>query len=106
LLASLTKRFLKGTIETRSSGPRIIFANEKIDAVETVLEIGNKFKQVSRQIKTRYANRNTLEVKDEYDAQDLFHSLMRLFFDDIRTEEWIPSYAGGTKRRCTGSAEV
>lgn len=98
LLASLTKKLLKGTIETRSSGPRIVFASEKIDAVETVLEIGKKFKQVSRQIKTRYANRTTLEITDEYDAQDLFHSLMRLFFDDIRTEEWIPSYAGGNKR--------
>lgn len=98
LLASLTKRFLKGTIETRNSGPRVIFASEKIDAVKIVLEIGHKFKQVSRQIKTRYGNRNTIEVKDEYDVQDLFHSIMRLFFDDIRTEEWIPSYAGGNKR--------
>ncbi len=30
--------------------------------------------------------------------QDLFHALLRLFFDDIRDEEWTPSYAGGHSR--------
>jgi hypothetical protein len=39
-----------------------------------------------------------LEVNDEYDVQDLVHGLLRLFFDDIRTEEWTPSYAGGSSR--------
>jgi hypothetical protein len=38
------------------------------------------------------------KFNDEYDAQDLFNSLLRLFFDDIRREEWTPSYAGGASR--------
>ncbi len=30
--------------------------------------------------------------------QDLLHSLLRLHFDDIRPEEWTPSYGGGASR--------
>lgn len=30
--------------------------------------------------------------------QDLTHALLRLHFDDIRPEEWTPSYAGGASR--------
>ena len=30
--------------------------------------------------------------------RDLAHSLLRLFFDDVRSEEWAPSYAGASSR--------
>src|SRR5205823_4153291 len=39
-----------------------------------------------------------LDVNDEYDVQDLMHGLLRLHFDDVRAEEWVPSYAGGGAR--------
>ena len=35
---------------------------------------------------------------DEYDVQDLLHALLTIYFDDIRKEEWAPSYAGGASR--------
>jgi len=31
-------------------------------------------------------------------VQDLLHALLRLYFDDIRPEEWTPSYGGGSSR--------
>ena len=37
-------------------------------------------------------------MKDEYDVQDLLHALLRIFFKDIRPEEWVPSYAGSSSR--------
>jgi hypothetical protein len=37
-------------------------------------------------------------VNDEYDVQDLMHALLTIFFDDIRPEEWAPSYVGGSSR--------
>jgi hypothetical protein len=37
-------------------------------------------------------------IEDEYDVQDLLHAILKLDFDDIRTEEWTPSYAGGASR--------
>lgn len=39
-----------------------------------------------------------MDVDDEYDVQDLFHALLRIPFDDVRPEEWTPSYAGGASR--------
>lgn len=58
----------------------------------------NRFHAVARQLRNRYNSRNTLVIEDEYDVQDLLHSLLRLYFEDIRTEEWTPSYAGGSSR--------
>jgi hypothetical protein len=49
-----------------------------------------------RQIRQRHNSRPTLDVGDEYDVQDLFHALLTIYFDDIRKEEWAPSYAGGS----------
>jgi hypothetical protein len=98
LIAFLANKFLKGTLETKDSGPRVQFAKEAVDAIQVVLQIGDRFKTVSRQLKHRHGGRATLEIKDEYDFQDLFHALLRLFFDDVRAEEWTPSYAGGNKR--------
>ena len=58
----------------------------------------DRFHTVVRQLRHRYANRPALDISDEYDVQDVFHALLRLFFDDIRPEEWTPSYAGGSSR--------
>lgn len=49
-------------------------------------------------MRSRHDNRDTLDVNDEYDMQDLFHALLHLNFDDIRPEEWTPSYAGSSAR--------
>ncbi len=49
-------------------------------------------------MRSRYKKRATLEINDEYDVQDLFHSLLNLHFDDIRREESNPSYAGTNSR--------
>lgn len=57
-----------------------------------------KFHLVVKEINERYNTRSTLEVNDEYDVQDLLHGLLRLYFDDIRPEEWTPSYAGTSSR--------
>ncbi|MDY2795680.1 hypothetical protein ACEE49_00165 [[Pasteurella] aerogenes] len=68
------------------------------NAIENIKLIINRFHQVARQLRSRYSDRNTLKIEDEYDVQDLFHSLLKLYFDDVRAEEWTPSYAGGASR--------
>jgi hypothetical protein len=60
--------------------------------------ICDRFHKVARQLRSRYNGRNTLEVEDEYDVQDLLHSILRIFFEDVRPEEWTPSYAGKATR--------
>ena len=39
-----------------------------------------------------------MEITDEYDVQDLLNAILRLHFEDVRPEEWTPSYAGGNNR--------
>jgi hypothetical protein len=57
-----------------------------------------KLHKVAQQLKIRHSARNTLEVNDEYDVQDLLHAILLVSFDDIRSEEWTPSYAGSSAR--------
>ena len=71
---------------------------ETVRPIEILEKLFNRFHQVARQLRSRYNGRPTLDVSDEYDVQDLLHSLLKLHFDDIRPEEWTPSYAGGSSR--------
>lgn len=98
IIAFLAKRLLDGTLQTKGSGPYLHFAGAQVDSVKAVLELGERFLDVSRQLRRRHAGRPTLEVNDEYDAQDLLHSLLLVCFRDVRAEEWTPSYAGSNKR--------
>jgi len=69
-----------------------------VNAIEGLTLLFCRFHKVVKQLRNRYSKRETLNVKDEYDVQDLLHSLLQIFFDDIRKEEWTPSYAGGSSR--------
>ncbi len=63
-----------------------------------VNQLCSRFHLVAKQLETRHDNRKTLIIDDEYDVQDLFHALLRIYFDDVRDEEWTPSYAGRCSR--------
>ncbi|MGB5636039.1 MAG: hypothetical protein WBM44_09085 [Waterburya sp.] len=71
---------------------------EIFNIIEKIELICNRFHKIARQMRSRYDNRAKLEINDEYDVQDLFHSLLILYFDDIRREESNPSYAGANSR--------
>jgi hypothetical protein len=66
--------------------------------IALIERIATRFHAVARQLRVRHGNRETLNVKDEYDVQDLLHALLRIFFKDVRPEEWTPSYAGTSSR--------
>jgi hypothetical protein len=57
-----------------------------------------RFHILGRQLRDRRENRARLEIEDEYDVQHLLHALLHLYCDDIRTEEWTPSYPGAASR--------
>lgn len=65
---------------------------------DIIMHLCERFHLVARQIRDRHADRETLNIEDEYDVQDLFHTLLTIYFDDIRAEEWTPSYAGSCSR--------
>lgn len=69
-----------------------------LDGISNILDICKKFHVVARQLRKRHNKRPTLEIEDEYDVQDLLHSILKIYFDDVRPEEWVPSYVGSSSR--------
>lgn len=70
-----------------------------VPSLESIVEtICRNFHRFCNQLGKRYDNRSTISVSDEYDVQDLLHSIFKLHFNDIRAEEYTPSYAGGASR--------
>jgi hypothetical protein len=68
-------------------------------ALERVRTLLTRFHGVQAQLRKRQDRRDPLvEINDEYDVQDLLHALLRIDFDDIRNEDWVPEYAGGKSR--------
>lgn len=87
---------LEAQLEIGESEPLI--QQHLSNPIQNIERIALRFHLVARQLRDRYSDRPTLDIADEYDVQNLLHALLRLFFDDIRTEEWTPSYAGGASR--------
>lgn len=70
----------------------------KTDYDGLLTKLFERFHIVARQLRRRHDGRPTMEINDEYDVQDLLHGLLRIDFDDVRPEEWTPSYAGASNR--------
>lgn len=68
------------------------------NALEEVIRICERFHNVARHISGRYSQRPPFQVHDEYDVQYLLEILLAVSFDDIRSEEPSPSFAGTTSR--------
>jgi hypothetical protein len=68
------------------------------DKLKQIEKLCDRFHLVGHQLRNRHDNRTTLEIEDEYDVQDLLHALLLIEFTDIRSEEYTPSYAGGSSR--------
>jgi hypothetical protein len=71
---------------------------QEFPPIAFVEKICNRFFLIARQLRNRHAGRPTIDIQDEYDVQDLLHSLLKIFFDDVRPEEYTPSYAGKASR--------
>ncbi len=63
-----------------------------------LLPIIERFHKCALQLRNRHDSRSTLTITDEYDVQDLLHSILKINFEDVRPEEAVPSYAGKNTR--------
>lgn len=90
ILTSIKEEIFEYGLDTEKG-----FSQNPISLIEIVLK---KFHTVVKQMRRRYNDRPTIDIEDEYDVQDLLHSLLKIFFNDIRAEEWAPSYAGSSSR--------
>lgn len=52
----------------------------------------------AKSLLNRHADRTTITITDEYDVQDLLLSILRLFIDDVRPEDYVSSFASGNSR--------
>lgn len=68
------------------------------NAISILNSILPRFHKFVRQLKNRHDKRDSINVTDEYDVQDLLHAILKLHFDDVRPEENMPSYAGSSSR--------
>lgn len=73
-------------------------ADGSAKSLDTLERVCVRFHMVAQQLRVRHSDRQTLEIKDEYDVQDLLHALLKLNFDDVRPEEYTPSCSGGSAR--------
>jgi hypothetical protein len=65
---------------------------------QALFTIIDRFHAVATQLRNRYNDKPTIVIEDEYDVQDLMNSLLRINFEDVRKEEYTPSYAGSSTR--------
>lgn len=96
VVASALARVQRNPLALKTVGLEARARGEKDHDV--VLTLAERLHAVVRQLRKRHDSRSTLDVADEYDVQDLFHALLTIYFNDIRKEEWAPSYAGGASR--------
>lgn len=69
--------------------------NEDIELVERICRgFGEFLFPLSR----RQRGRPAIVMEDEYDVQDFLHGLLRVFFDDVRPEDFVPERAGARSR--------
>lgn len=86
LLVLLTRAISRGTVVGKD------------DPAARVVGLCRRFPLFVDQLQKRQRNRAPMEVKDEYDVQDLLRAILKLHFDDVRPEEWAPSYGGNASR--------
>jgi hypothetical protein len=72
--------------------------NHSRDALELLRHLCRRFAVLAKTFAKRQRGRLPLDITDEYDVQDVLHAVLKLHFDDVRPEEWTPSYAGNSSR--------
>lgn len=63
-----------------------------------VEQIARRLPDFLEPLSHRHGGRQAFTIEDEYDLQDLLHGLLRMFFDDVRPEDYVPEHAGGKSR--------
>ena len=108
----LTNDFIE--IAKKASGKSVTYFNQLLGILKALIEIPSipksdnidmllekiciNFHRCAKSILNRHNQRNTLIINDEYDVQDLLQGILRLFIDDVRPEDYVPSYAGANSR--------
>jgi hypothetical protein len=77
---------------------RVQLTSAGTPSVDLIGALCRRFPLLVERLRKRQRKRAPIVVRDEYDVQDLMHGILKLHFDDVRPEEWTPSYAGNSSR--------
>jgi len=80
-------------IQTRPAGPA-----KPSNVEELLLVLLRGLRRAMHPLTHRRKGAQQLTFSSEYDVQDLLHALLRPWVNDIRPEEFTPSYAGSSAR--------
>ncbi|HEX9367540.1 MAG TPA: hypothetical protein VF921_12985 [Vicinamibacterales bacterium] len=98
LIAELSRRVIDGDLQTKNAGRRVQFAEGTLDSIRISISVAEGLRSASRPLRVGRGSRPILALDDESDYQDLYHAMLRIFFRDVRTEEFVPSHAGSNSR--------
>jgi hypothetical protein len=63
-----------------------------------LLGICERFHRAIGHLVHRRKGKHPIDFRDEYDVQDVFGTIIKCCYEDVRDEEWTPSYAGRSKK--------
>jgi len=83
---------------TANRGSRNAPSVSTTSAVDKLVKLLTRFHIVVSQLANRAQGGQVITINDEYDVHFLLRALLRVEFDDVRSEEPAPSHAGGSSR--------
>lgn len=63
-----------------------------------LMKLLSKFDLAARSLSQRRRGKQSFELRDEYDVQDILYTFLLAEFEDVRREEAVPSHAGSNSR--------
>lgn len=96
----LEKQHLDGRLKFRfpSGTDHKVVTSPRPAADELLVDICERFYRATDHLANRRKGKHCIDFSDEYDVQDVFGLILKSVYDDVRDEEWTPSYAGGASR--------
>lgn len=86
-------------IELLKIKPGLILSTQPVKSgLDNLLTLLSRYHKVAQEFRNRRTDREPFVIKDEYDVQYLLGALLKLYFDDIRPEDYSPSNAGANTR--------
>lgn len=70
----------------------------EINHTKNIINIMKWFHKCAQELRHRHSNRETIILNDEYDVQDLLISILKIFYSDVRPEDYSPSSAWWNSR--------
>lgn len=77
------------TIANEEMHAEQVFIHHPIDLLKIICQ---NFHVFATEIQHRQRKRPPILIQDEWDVQDFLRAILRSQFDDVRAEEWTPSY--------------